>query len=76
MFPSASPGLEIPATSPWPMPPPFGWTAGPPPLSGRRRQRWRIHATTATLTNLLIVTLSHLAVGCTRRCPASASSGR
>jgi hypothetical protein len=76
MFPTASPGLENPATSPWPMPPPLEWIPGPPPLSGRRRQRWRFHATTATLTNLMVVTLSHLAVGCARRCPDSACSGR
>ena len=59
----------------FPMPPPYGWDVGSPPRARRERDQWRLRVATNLLVNLVVVALSHLASGGSRRCPSWARSG-
>ena len=53
-----SQAASLPAAGLWPIPPAYPWEMGPPPSSGRRRQRWFRFWAAATWMNLTLFALS------------------
>ena len=64
-----------PPRSLFPMAPPYSWVHGSPPRDAPARRAWQLRRAQELLTNLIVLSLSHLALRGARRCPPWARFG-